>query len=434
MSRTRSISRRAYLAGVILATAALCGCSRVDVHSQSVRGVAYVRVDDAIKADPLYPQLQQLNDAIAAINFEATLPHAPLSPAQIAAQTRVLNAQLQAAQQRANAIIQSKQQSYEKQEHDADVAAVKAAGLDPAAAGLGQQMNATSQAQAQAAARAAQQGYIQYQRSVVAQDNAALLSIEKSLGKAADDKYRALAEQYQQDENDLALRLAQQDAPTRMSLQTKMNTLALSADERKSVTDQLNALNKKETDQVNALRTQHAVSLAAYRKQLSTQTTAQIAKQQAAIQSETNAKLSQRRDQVGAQLRGLGAAPVAGGSLPPDLRQRLAQIHQNYAAKFQADAQQAVVEYNQTKNDLDRQFEALHGEDVGATGAAAKQLQDLQKRHDALQAQIQAQIQRVAVALAKKMGFTVVFDNVTAANGGYDLTNDIIHDLESQHE
>ncbi|MGC2128511.1 MAG: hypothetical protein WA629_00320, partial [Candidatus Aquilonibacter sp.] len=162
---------------MIVAAAVLCGCSHVDVHSDRVRGVAYVRVDDVIKHDPLYPQLDQLNNAIAAINFEAALPHAPLTPAQIAAQTKDLNTQLQAAQNRANSIIQSKQQSYGQQEHDAEVAAVKAAGIDPAAAGLGQTMNATSQAQAQAAAAAAQQNYNAYQRGVIAQDNAAMQSV-----------------------------------------------------------------------------------------------------------------------------------------------------------------------------------------------------------------------------------------------------------------
>ena len=35
---------------VILAAAVLCGCSHVDVHSDKVRGVAYVRVDDVIRA------------------------------------------------------------------------------------------------------------------------------------------------------------------------------------------------------------------------------------------------------------------------------------------------------------------------------------------------------------------------------------------------
>lgn len=425
---------RAALAVVVLAAAALCGCSRVDVHSAQIRGVAYVRVDDVFKHDPLYPQLQQINDAIAAIQFEASLPHAPLTPAQIAQQTKDLNEQLLAAQARANAIIAQKQQYYGQQEHDADVAAVKAAGINPAAAGIGAVITATSQEQARAAARAAQQGYMQYQRGVVAQDNAALRSIVANLEKAANDKLRARAEEYQQNESDLSLRLAQQDADQRMALQTKLNTLALSADQRKSITDQLSAIDSREAQQVGALRAEDAAALKAYAKQVSQQTQDAIRKQQQAIASQTGAKLAERRDQVNSQLRGLGAAPVATVSLPPDLKARLAQIHQQYAAKFQADAQQAVEEYQATRSDLDAQFAALHGQGVAATGAAAKQLVDLQKRQSDLTAQIQSQIQREAVRLAKEMGFSIVFDNVQAASGGYDLTNDLIKDLESQHE
>ncbi|MGB6985714.1 MAG: OmpH family outer membrane protein [Candidatus Aquilonibacter sp.] len=412
----------------------MCGCSRVDVHSDAVRGVAYVRVDDVIKHHPLYPQLAQLNDAIEAINFEVAMPHAPLTPAQIAQQSKDLNAQMQAAQNKAQAIISSKQQMYQQQEHDADVAAVKAAGVDPNAAGLGQVMNATSAQQAQQAAAAAQQGYMQYQRGVIAQDQAAMNSIAQQLQKAANDKVRARAEQYQQNESDLSLKLAQEDSSQRTALQTQLNTLALSADQRKSVGGQLAALDKKEADQVNALRAADAQALAAYQKQIGAQTVAQIRQQQATLQSQTGAKLSQRRDQVGAQLRGLGAPPVATVKLPPDLQKRLAQIHQQYAVKFQADAQQAIEEFQATKTDLDAQFAALHGQGVSATGAAAVKLRDLQKRQAQLQSQIQDQIQREATRLAKEMGFSLVLDNVQAANGGYDLTNDLIHDLESQHE
>ena len=110
------------------------------------------------------------------------------------------------------------------------------------------------------------------------------------------------------------------------------------------------------------------------------------------------------------------------------------QIHEQYAAKFQADAQQALGEFQATKNDLDAQFAALHGQGVSATGAAAVKLRDLQKRQAQLQTQIQDQVQREATRLAKEMGFSLVLDNITAANGAYDLTNDLIHDLESQHE
>jgi hypothetical protein len=446
MSRTHSINRlyptkaKALWAKVPLAllalslTIAVFGCSRVDVHSDKVRGVAYVRVDDVIKHHPLYPQLAQLNDAIDAINFEASMPHAPLTPAQIAQQTKDLNAQLQSAQNKVNAILASKQRMYLQEEHDADVAALKAAGVDPAAAGIGQVMNATSAQQAQQAAAAAQQGYLAYQKSVVTQDQTAMNSIAGQLQKAANDKLRARSEQYQQAESDLALKVAQQDSAQRVSLQTQLNTLALNSDQRKSVATQLHALDVNEANQLNALRSADAQALAAYQKQLGERTMTQIREQQATIQSQTAAKLKQRQVQVGAELRGLGAPPVPTVKLPPDLQKRLGQIHQQYAVKFQADAQQAIEEYQETKTDLDAQFAALHGQGVTATGAAAVKLRDLQKRQAQLQSQIQDQIQREATRLAKEMGFSLVLDNVDAANGGYDLTNDLIHDLESQHE
>jgi hypothetical protein len=396
--------------------------------------VAYVRVDDIIKHHPLYPQLDQLNNAIAAINLEASLPHAPLSPAEISRQTQALNAQLKASADRANATLGAKQQEYAQQEHDADVAALKAAGIDPAAAGLGAQMSATSQQQAQAAAQAAQSGYAQYQASVINQDNAAASAVAQQLGKEADEKFRARADQYQQEETDLSLRLAQADAAQRLALNTKLTNLAMDTDSRKSVSDQLNALDKKESDQEAALHAQHVRDLAAYRAQLGQQTTGAISKQVGQIRTETNAKLTARQAEVGAQIRSLGAAPVASQSLPPDIKKKLLDIHQQFVTKFQADAQNVMAGYQQTKDDLDRQFAALHGQNVGAVGAAAKQLADLQKRHDDLQAQMLSQIQRDAVRIAKEMGFTVVFDNVQAAAGGYDLTNDVLHDIESQHE
>ena len=440
MSRTRSISRgwissKPPLATLALAAAvAFVGCSRVDVHSAQVRGVAYVRVDEVIKHHPLYPQVKQLENAVAAINLEATMPRAPLSPQEIAQQTVVLNKQLKDAQNRANAIIQQKQRQYGEQERQADIAALKAAHIDPRAAGIGEQMNATSQQQAQAAAQAAQQDYQQYQQSVVAQDNKAMSSVAQQLSKEADQKFRARAEQYQQEETDLSLSLAQQDATQRLALKTKANNIAMDPETRKQVAQQMAALDKKEGDQVAAMRAQHAKELAAYQAQLRSETGVAIQKQMATIRTQTQAKLSARQQQVGTQLRGLGAAPVPRVSIPPDVQQQLMKIHQQFGTKFQTDAQATVAEYNATKSDLDRQFAALHGEDVGATGAAAKQLNDLQKRHDDLLAQIQSQVQREADKIAKDDGFTVVFDNVQAANGGYDLTNDLIRDVESLHE
>jgi Skp family chaperone for outer membrane proteins len=151
------------------------------------------------------------------------------------------------------------------------------------------------------------------------------------------------------------------------------------------------------------------------------------------MQGETRAKLLERRNEVGAQLRTMGA-PSVPAAIPPNVKNQIADIHRRFIAKFQADAQKTVADYNATKSDLDRQFDALHGADVGATGAAATELAALQKRRSALYRQIVDQISREASRIAKERGFSIVIDNVNAAAGGYDLTNDLIKDVESQHE
>ncbi len=418
----------------LLAAVTIGGCARVDVHADTVRGTAYIRIDDVIKTHPLYGQLKQIEDAIAAIDLEASVPRAPLSPQEIAQQTAELNKELKDAQDRANQIISAKQKLYGEQERQADEAALKAAGIDPKAAGIGASIDQTSQAQAQQAAQAAASSYQVYQQSVISQSNASANAVVQQLGKQADQKMRARAEQYQQEETDLSLRVAQNDATQRMALKTKLNTLALDADTRKSINQQLADLDRKEGTQVTALRNQHQRDLAAYSAQLRNETSSAISRQVASIRTETSAQLSSRQAAVGSQIRSLGGPPVPSVRIPPDIQKKLAAIHQETGSKFQADAAAAVAEYNQVKGDLDAEFAALHGQNVGAIGAAAKQLRDLRKRRDDLQSQIQTQIQREANRIAKEMGFSVVFDNIHAAVGGYDLTNDLIHDVESLHE
>jgi hypothetical protein len=403
------------------------------VHSSSVRGVGYLRVDDVVKHHPLYPQLSQLDDAIAAINLQAAAPHVPLSASQIAEQTKELNREMQAAQDRANKIIVQKQQTYLKREQQAISAALTAAGVPGAGQYAAQLMTATSAQQAQQAAAAASQDFMAYQQSVVAADNAAESSIVRQLQTQAGQKYRAKAEQLQQAETDLSLRLTQQDAAQRLAIKTRLSNLALDEATRKQLQDQLSAIDAKEAAQVNAQRRSDQAMLDAYRKQLDAQTNAEARSQVAAIQSQTQAKLAERRNEVGAQLRSLGA-PALPPNLPSGVKEKLAQIHNQLTAEFQADAQKTIDEYNDTKTDLDRQFAALHGADVGATGAAAKELDALQKRRSDLYSEIVQQIQREASRLAKDQGFSIVFDGVDAAAGGYDMTNEVTKDVESLHE
>jgi hypothetical protein len=395
--------------------------------------MGYVRVDEVVKHHPLYSQLGQLNDAIAAIDLQAAAPHVPLSASQIAQQTQELNRELQAAQLRANKILAQKQQDYARREQQAVSAALAAAGVSGAGAYAAQQLSATSAQQAQQAAAAANQDFMAYQQSVISADNAAASSIARQLQVQAAQKYRAKAQQLEQQETDLSLRLTQQDAAQRLAIRTRLSNLALDDSTRKQLQSQLAALDASEAKAISAQRRADAAALAQYRQQLDAQTSGAIRQQVGRVQSETTAKLQERRNEVGAQLRSLGPPPLP-SNLPPGVQSKIALIHHRFTAAFQQDAQKTIDDYGATKADLDRQFAALHGADVGATGAAAKELDALQKRRDDLYKEIVDQIQREAARIAKDQGFTIVFVGVDAATGGYDLTNEVTKDVESLHE
>jgi hypothetical protein len=418
--------------GLCAAAGSLSACG-VNVHSAAVRGAGYVRIDEAVKRDPLYPQLSQLNDAIAAITLKSSAPAVPLGARQIAAQTAELNRELRAAQDRANKILAEKQRTYTSREQQAVAAALRAAGISGAGALAAAQMSGASAAQEQQAASAANADLQAYQQSVVAQDNAATNSIANQLQAQAAQKYRAKAEQLQQNETDLTLRLTQQDAGARLAIKMRLSNLAMDPAARQKAESDIASINAKENARIGALRSADAATLKAYRAQLNRETGGAIRSQVGAISAQTRSKLAERRDEVGTQLRSL--APVApAAQLSPKVQTQIAQIQRQYAAAFAADTGKTIADYNATKNDLDRQFAALHGADVGATGAAAKELDSLQKRRDDLYQQIVAQIERDATRIAKDRGLSIVFVNIWAAAGGYDMTNQVISDIESQHE
>lgn len=431
-SNPASRPRRGTAQSIILASALIVAGCGVNVHSASVRGTGYVRLDEAVKHHPLYPQLSQLNDAIAAINLQFSGPAVPLGPHEIAVQTAQLNRQLRAAQERANKILAQKQHDYAAREQAAISAALAAAGVRGGGTSAAQQLSNASAVQAQQAARAADADLLAYQQSVVAQDNAASSSIAKQLQAQAAQKYRAKAEQLQQNETDLSLRLTQQDAAARLAIKTRLSNLAMDPASRRQAQSQLAAIDAREGSQLTAQREADAATLRAYRAQLDKETSSAISSRVGAITNQTRAKLEEHRNAVTSQLRSLAPAPQA--NIPPNVQAQLADIHRRFVGQFQADANRTVAQYEATKSDLDRQFAALHGADVGATGAAAKELNSLQKRRGDLYAQIVGQVERDASRIAKERGFSIVFVNIRAAAGGYDMTGQVIKDIESQHE
>lgn len=416
-----------------LALVAAGGGCAPNIHSDAIRGTAFVRIGEVVNHHPLYGQLSQLDDAIAAINLRSTMPQVPLAAAQVTSRTAELNRELQAAQARANAVLAQKQRDYAARETQAVNAALAAAGVRGTGTQAAQQMSGVSQQQAANAARAANSDLMAYQQNVIAQNNAASSSIERQLQTQASEKYRAKAEQLQQNETDLSLRLTQQDAAQRLAIKTRLSNLALDPTARKEAQEQLAAIDAREAAAVNTQRNSDAATLRAYRGELDRETGDAIRSQVGAITAQTRQKLEERRNEVGEQLRSLGP-PSIPTNIPPDVQARIAGIHRQFLSQFQADAGKTIQNYQATKSDLDRQFAALHGADVGATGAAATELNALQKRRNQLYGQIVAQVERDATRIAKERGFSIVFVDIWSAGGGYDLTNDLIKDVESQHE
>ncbi len=425
---SRALALAFGLAGLVATSA--CG---PNVHSATVRGIGYVRMDAVVKHHPLYGQLKQLDDAIAAINLAAAAPHKPLTAAQIAAQTAILRREMADAQARTGKILAQKQADYSKREGEAVAAALVAAKVPGAGRFAAAQMSQASAAQARSAMQAAGKDFMDYQQSVIAQGNAAGAAVARQLQEQAGQKIRAKASQLQQNETDLSLQLSQQSAATRLSLKMRLGNLALDTATRKKLQDQLAAIHANDAKILAAQQQRDRATLAAYQTKVEGQTRAAIASALATINAQTRSKIESERNQVGAQIRSLGP-PSLPPNLPSGVKATIAQLQQQYTAQFRADAQSTIAQYEATSSDLERQFAALHGADVGATGKAAAELASLQAQRADLYDKMLAQIRSEADRIAKAQGFSTVFTNITAAAGGYDMTNELIKDVEGLHE
>lgn len=413
--------------------AGLSGCNRLDVNSARVRGIAYVRMDDVVKHDPLYPQLSRIDDAIAMVTLANAGPRVPHSAAEIARESADLQAQLAAAKTRTQQIVDAKRRQYGDRERAAVVAALAAAGVpnpQSAAASLGE----VSAAQVRSAQMQAGRDFNAYQHSVVQQSNAAASAIVHQLQREANEKLQAKAMQEQQQETNLSLHLSQNDASERLSIQTRLSMLALDPATRRSLQAQLAAMQRRDDAAVAAQRAADRRAFAAYQAQVTAETNAAIRAQLANINSQTRAKILSQQNAVGAQLRSsLGVAPSP-AHVSPATQAEIRRIAAQFQSQYQQDVQDVVTQYAETTDALEAQYAMLHGADATAAGATQQEVSLLQQQRQALYGQIVARIEREARRLGQQKGFRVVFSDVTAAAGGYDMTNDLIADIESEHE
>ncbi len=432
------------LAACGLLAACAHGGSGAPAAAPSGGRIGYVRMDDLVKKHPLFGQLAQYDANIQALNLSALVPHVLAGSAQLKAEQARLEAQLDAAAKRTDALLAAKGKSYQDRENAAIAAALRGAGGTggPSVAAIQAQMQGTASTQAAGAGAQAQRDLDTYRKQLEAQDNAQITAAQRTLAARAERTYRAKADELNAKESALSLMLANADAAERLSLRTRLSSLALDEAARTDANNQLAALDRKEADQVAALHNVDAQQLATLQSQLRAGIEKDMGTQVAAIRQRSVQRFHDRADQLRTQFQTASGPLIATSpngkttvnpSLPPALRARIIQLHADYTAAFQNDAKQTVADFQKTRADLTARYQLLTGTDAAAAQSAQSEILALEKKRQDLYQQMVAQINREVKTIAQERGVSTVVSTVAPA-GGVDLTGDAMKDIETLHE
>jgi len=437
---------------VLVAAAALAACghgsTQTTTPAPSGSGqIGYVRMDELVHKHPLYDQLARYDRSIEAFDLTSTAPSVATPDPQLAAREQRLERELSDAANRTNKLLAQKQKEYQAEENRAIDAALRgAASGGPSAAQIAGALNATAKQQQSGVAAQAQRDLETYRADLDKQDRAQVAAVQKALTDRANRTYRAKADELQAKESALSLQLANDDAPERLALRTKLSSLALDDTARDDAQKQLAAIDRKESDAVAAQRNRDQQTLATLQAELHDQVQHDLDAQVAQIRKRSLGSLAQRQAALAKQVRTLGSAPLiattAGGkveeranpNLPPALRARIQRLHEDYQKRFQADAKSTIAGFEKTREDLSRRYAELRGVDSSARRGAQAEIAALRKKRDDLYDQITAQIGREVRLIAQQRGISVVLTDVVAPAGGVDLTPDAMKDIESLHE
>ncbi len=432
----------------MLALGALAACAKPAATAppavvSSGGTVGYVRMTDLVRHHPLYSQLTGYDNSIQALNLRTVVPDVAKPDAAIVKAEAALQSELNAAAEHTRRVLAQKSQAYQAREQQAIALALAApAGHAPSAAEIAQQIDRTAQSQSRSVAAQASRDFDSYRKTLVAQDNGELQAAQKTLADRAGRQFRAKQDELQAKESALSLDQANRDAPARLSLRTRLSSLALDDTQRDTVRSQLAALDRSEADALAALKNRDSQTLATLAAQLRAQVQREMQAKAAEIHGRSVAKLNGREQDIRREfgspaavvIPGAAPAAVKNANLSPQLRTTIKALHDNYQNEFNRDAKSTIADFARTREDLRRRYEQLRGIDASAQAGAAAQIASLTKKRADLYGQMVAQIGREVRLLAQARGISVVVTDPVANAGGVDLTSDAMKDLESLHE
>jgi hypothetical protein len=156
------------------------------------------------------------------------------------------------------------------------------------------------------------------------------------------------------------------------------------------------------------------------------------------IHAQTQAKLLARaktaqqtvttKTQVGVPVQ------VTQGNIPPDIKSKIDALHKQFQDRFTRDTKGTIDQFNKTRDELKKRYDALHGVDTGAQESLRKELTALQAQHDKLYTEIVDQINREVRVVAQSQGVRTVLSDIVGSGEGVDLTPAARKEIESLHE
>jgi hypothetical protein len=405
--------------------------------------VGFVRMDELVKHHPLYSQLAQYNDSIAALNLKATVPQIAKPDAAIAKQEAALQKELNDAADRTKKLLDEKSKQYQQRESQAIAQALRASGSGPSAGAIQQQIGTTARAQTAGVNATAQKDFEKYRATVEAQTNAEVAAAQRTLQDRASRTYRAKQDELSAKESALTLELASKDAAERLSLRTRLSSLALDDADREDVRTKLAAIDRREADALAPVKNRDQQTLATLQTQLHDQVRRDLESKAVEVRAQSIAKLRARQADVGRQFGPAIATAVDSSgrpaqqinpNLPPQVRARIEALHTDYQKQFNDDAKSTIVDFNKTRDDLRKRYDTLRGVDTDAQNGAQAQIASLSKKRNDLYDQMVTQIGREVRLIAQQRGIAVVVTDPVANAGAVDLTADAMKDIESLHE
>jgi hypothetical protein len=413
------------------------------VRNSANVGVGYVRMDLLLKAHPLYSELMRLDYDVAALELQVPDPAMRGPDARIAREAQAMRQDLQSAQERTEKELLEKQSAYIQQENAAIADILRQSGVTAQSAdSIERQIAQTAREQGKNVDEQAKKNFQAFRLKMIAQADAALTSVRRSLLDRADRAYRMRGNEYVQNEAAFTLEQARKNAIERLVLRIRLTDLAPDKQEKVQTQARLDALGKQDADDLRALHDRDQAALAAFQKRLLDERRKLESQEAQEMQARTNAKLSESAGQT--QLRTLGqlgivpAPPLRpsapGKALSPALREKLIALHKSYQAAYVEDAQRTVRRFAQTAKELSAHFDTLAGVDAAAQEDANKEIEGLRKQRNDLYEQMVAQINREVQRLAERRGIGYVETKVSSPGDGVDLTHDAAQTIEGLHE